>query len=73
MSEQAARRRRSHWAWGYEDELPGRDELRATAGLIAGTLGFGDPANLAKLDVPIPAGFTQVRPPAPAGPPTKQH
>jgi hypothetical protein len=31
------------------------------------------PANLAELDVPIPAGFTQVRPPAPAGPPAKQH
>ncbi len=36
-------RRLKHWGWGYEDEQPGPDELRATAGLVAGRLGFGNP------------------------------
>src|SRR5829696_8989329 len=37
-------RRRSHWGWGYEDERPSTDELRAAAGGLAAHLGFGSPA-----------------------------
>ena len=36
-------RRLKHWGWGYEDEQPAPDELRATAAFLAGHLGFGDP------------------------------
>jgi alkyldihydroxyacetonephosphate synthase len=36
-------RRRSHWGWGYEDERPSVDELRAAAAGIAAHLGFGSP------------------------------
>ncbi|MEA2133929.1 MAG: alkyldihydroxyacetonephosphate synthase [Solirubrobacteraceae bacterium] len=35
-------RRRKHWGWGYEDEQPGPDELRATAAGLADHLGFGE-------------------------------
>jgi alkyldihydroxyacetonephosphate synthase len=34
-------RRRKHWGWGYEDEQPSPDELRAAAGWLADHLGFG--------------------------------
>jgi alkyldihydroxyacetonephosphate synthase len=34
-------RRRKHWGWGYEDEQPGADEIRATAGAIVDVLGMG--------------------------------
>jgi alkyldihydroxyacetonephosphate synthase len=34
-------RRRKHWGWGYEDEQPGPDELRATVAGLADHLGFG--------------------------------
>ncbi len=34
-------RRRKHWGWGYEDEQPAPDELRATAAGLADHLGFG--------------------------------
>ena len=37
-----AERRRKHWGWGYEDEQPGPDELRATAAGLADHLGFGE-------------------------------
>jgi alkyldihydroxyacetonephosphate synthase len=33
-------RRRKHWGWGYEDEQPTLDEVRAAAGGLAGHLGF---------------------------------
>jgi alkyldihydroxyacetonephosphate synthase len=36
-------RRRSHWGWGYEDERPSPDELRAAAAGLAAHLGFGSP------------------------------
>ncbi len=36
-------RRLKHWGWGYEDEQPAPDDLRATAAFLAGHLGFGDP------------------------------
>jgi alkyldihydroxyacetonephosphate synthase len=35
-------RRRKHWGWGYEDEQPGPDEMRATAAGLADHLGFGE-------------------------------
>ncbi len=34
-------RRLKHWGWGYEDEQPAPDELRATAAFLAQRLGFG--------------------------------
>jgi alkyldihydroxyacetonephosphate synthase len=37
-----AERRRKHWGWGYEDEQPGADALRATAAGLADHLGFGE-------------------------------
>jgi alkyldihydroxyacetonephosphate synthase len=37
-----AERRRKYWGWGYEDEQPAPDELRATAAGLADHLGFGD-------------------------------
>ncbi len=38
-------RRRNHWGWGYEDEVPSPDELRA-----AGRLVFGPGADGARLE-----------------------
>jgi len=35
-------RRRKHWGWGYEDEQPGPDALRAAAAGLADHLGFGE-------------------------------
>jgi alkyldihydroxyacetonephosphate synthase len=35
-------RRRKHWGWGYEDQQPSPDEVRAAAGGLAGHLGFGE-------------------------------
>ena len=34
-------RRRKHWGWGYEDEQPSADDLRAMAGGLGEVLGFG--------------------------------
>src|SRR5829696_5046078 len=52
-------RRRSHWGWGYEDERPSTDELRAAAGGLAAHLGFGSPepeqpVPLEDVDLPAP-------------------
>ncbi len=33
-------RRRKHWGWGYEDEQPSPEEVRAAAGGLAAHLGF---------------------------------
>jgi alkyldihydroxyacetonephosphate synthase len=33
-------RRRKHWGWGFEDEQPSADEVRAAAGGLAAHLGF---------------------------------
>ena len=43
-------RRRSHWGWGYEDERPSADELRAAAAGLAAHLGFGS----AEPEQPVP-------------------
>ena len=51
-------RRRKHWGWGYEDEQPAPEELRAAAAGIAAHLGFGDPEPelpVALEDVELPA------------------
>jgi alkyldihydroxyacetonephosphate synthase len=34
-------RRRKHWGWGFEDEQPSPEELRAAAAGLAAHLGFG--------------------------------
>jgi alkyldihydroxyacetonephosphate synthase len=52
-------RRLKHWGWGYEDEQPGPEELRATAGFLAEHLGFGSadpehPVPLSELSLPPP-------------------
>ena len=52
-------RRRSHWGWGYEDERPSADELRAAAAGLAAHLGFGSaeperPVPLDALRLPAP-------------------
>jgi alkyldihydroxyacetonephosphate synthase len=54
-----ADRRRKHWGWGYEDEQPPPDELRAAAAVLAEHLGFGDPepeppVALADVELPEP-------------------
>jgi alkyldihydroxyacetonephosphate synthase len=53
-------RRRSHWAWGYEDEAPTPADLRETASIVAGVLGFGEPGDLEE-----PTPLERVRLPEP--------
>jgi alkyldihydroxyacetonephosphate synthase len=53
----AMTRRRSHWGWGWEDEQPSREEVRAAAGGLAQHLGFGltepeEPMALAAIELP---------------------
>jgi alkyldihydroxyacetonephosphate synthase len=52
-------RRLKHWGWGYEDEQPGPDELRATAGFLAEHLGFGS----AEPEQPVPLEDVSLPPP----------
>ncbi len=52
-------RRLKHWGWGYEDEQPSADELRATAAFAAEHLGFGSaepeaPVPLSEVELPAP-------------------
>ena len=52
-------RRLKHWGWGYEDEQPSQEQLRAAAGAIADRLGFGSrdpqaPVPLSKVSLPSP-------------------
>ncbi len=52
-------RRLKHWGWGYEDEQPSPDELRAAAAFLRGRLGFGSeevaqPVPLSALELPAP-------------------
>jgi len=52
-------RRRKHWGWGYEDEQPSVDQLRAATGGIADVLGMGS------RDVEQPVALEAVTLPAP--------
>jgi alkyldihydroxyacetonephosphate synthase len=58
-------RRRSHWGWGYEDERPSRDELRAAAAGLAAHLGFGSP----EPEQPVPLEAAELPAPRVALPP----
>lgn len=60
-------RRRSHWAWGYEDELPSEDDLPAIARLIAGMTGFPMPQELEK---PVPLAQARLPEPRVVPPPS---
>ncbi len=58
-------RRLKHWGWGFEDEQPSADDLRALAGELVRRLGFGltepeQPVALTELDLPPP----RIRPPS---------
>ncbi len=62
-------RRLKHWGWGYEDEQPSPDELRAAASYIRDELGFGRPdperpVELSNISLPAP----RLRPPAALAP-----
>src|SRR5664279_2409254 len=55
----AVPRRLKHWGWGYEDEQPSHDEIRAAAAYIAEHIGFGSteperPVPLSELSLPAP-------------------
>jgi alkyldihydroxyacetonephosphate synthase len=52
-------RRLKHWGWGYEDEQPSREDLRAGAAYVVQQLGFGSP----EPDTPVP--LSDVSLPAP--------
>lgn len=53
-------RRRSHWAWGYEDELASEPQLREIAELVAGVTGIAlpgepeEPVPLEQVQLPQP-------------------
>jgi alkyldihydroxyacetonephosphate synthase len=63
-------RLRKHWGWGYEDEQPSHEEVRAAAKGIAAHLGFGSddvqrPVPLREVELPpprqnAPAGLAEV-------------
>src|SRR2546421_6199574 len=55
----SAQRRRKHWGWGYEDEQPPYDEVRAAAAAMAPVLGFGD----AEPERPLPLEEVELPPP----------
>jgi alkyldihydroxyacetonephosphate synthase len=55
-----SQRRRSHWAWGYEDELASQAQLRGIAELVAAVTGIALPG---ELEAPVP--LEQVRLPEP--------
>jgi alkyldihydroxyacetonephosphate synthase len=52
-------RRRKHWGWGYEDEQPPPDEVRATAAFLASHLGFGS----TEPEQPVPLSAVTLPPP----------
>jgi alkyldihydroxyacetonephosphate synthase len=52
-------RRRKHWGWGFADEQPGADELRAAAAGLGEHLGYPlgeveEPVALEAIDLPAP-------------------
>jgi alkyldihydroxyacetonephosphate synthase len=52
-------RRRKHWGWGYQDEQPAHDEVRAAAAGLVEHLGFGDPDP----ERPVPLEEVELAPP----------
>ncbi len=59
-------RRRSHWAWGYEDELASGPGLRGIAESVAAATGFPLPA---ELEEPVPIERVRLPEPQVAVPP----
>ncbi len=53
--DRSGQRRRSHWAWGYEDELASEDEQRQIAELTAAAAGIALPGDLER-PVPLERG-----------------
>ncbi len=51
ISVMGGHRRRSHWAWGYEDDLAPGAQLREIAELVAAVTGIALPDNL---EAPLP-------------------
>ena len=60
MTDKVGERRRSHWAWGYEDELASGTRLREIASRLAASLGAALPA---EWEEPVP--LARVRLPRP--------
>jgi alkyldihydroxyacetonephosphate synthase len=60
MAVMGGQRRRSHWAWGYEDELASGAQLRGIAELVAAVSGIALPG---ELEAPVP--LERVRLPEP--------
>jgi alkyldihydroxyacetonephosphate synthase len=61
-----ALRRRSHWAWGHEDEVASGAQLRGLAELVTAATGFPMPADL---EAPLPAEQIRLPEPRVAPPP----
>src|SRR3954454_16956976 len=57
----AQRRQRKHWGWGFADEQPSLDELRAAASGMREHLGYGE------LEIEEPVALERVSLPAPRG------
>jgi alkyldihydroxyacetonephosphate synthase len=60
-----ARRARNHWGWGWADDAPSHDEVRAAAGGLAQHLGFGSP----EPERPVALDAIELLPPRLAPPP----
>jgi alkyldihydroxyacetonephosphate synthase len=60
-----ARRARNHWGWGWADEAPAHEEVRAAGGGLAQHLGFGSP----EPERPVPLEAIELAPPRLVPPP----
>src|SRR3712207_5046140 len=58
-------RTRKHWGWGYADEQPSIDDVRAVAGGIVDVLGMGS----RDVEAPVPLEEVVLREPRIAPPP----
>jgi alkyldihydroxyacetonephosphate synthase len=52
-------RRLKHWGWGYEDQQPPPDQVRAIAAGVRAHLGFGE----ADVEAPVPLAEVELRAP----------